>query len=45
MYLQFLPEIGYQVLELSMLGHGYGTNQPAEAHPLVLASKPKAEPA
>jgi len=42
-YLQFLHEIGYQVLETSMLGHGYGTHQPAEAHPLVFASKPSAD--
>jgi SAM-dependent methyltransferase len=42
-YLQFLQRIGYHILETSMLGHGYGTNQPAEAHPLVFATKPKAD--
>ena len=39
-YLQYLQQIGYQVLETSMLGHGYGTHQLAETHPLVFASKP-----
>jgi SAM-dependent methyltransferase len=43
-YLQFLRDIGYQILETSMLGHGYGTNQLAEAHPLVLATKPAMTP-
>jgi SAM-dependent methyltransferase len=42
-YLEFLQEIGYQVLETSMLGHGYGSHQNAEAHPLVFAIKPSAD--
>src|SRR6266540_1829984 len=33
-YLHFLQEIRYEVLETSVLGQGYGTHQPAEAHPL-----------
>ncbi len=41
-YLQFLQEMGYQVLETSMLSHGYGAHQPSEAHPIVFASKPNA---
>jgi SAM-dependent methyltransferase len=42
-YLHFLHEIGYEVLETSILGHGYGTRQVAEAHPLVFARKPIAD--
>lgn len=42
-YLHFMQEIGYHILVITMLGHGYTTDLSVEAHPLVLATKPKAD--
>ncbi len=40
-YVELLNEIGFELLESSILNHGYSEDRPAESHPLVFAQKPQ----
>jgi ubiquinone/menaquinone biosynthesis C-methylase UbiE len=39
-YIGFLQDLGFEMLETSMLSHGYNEDRPVETHPLVFARKP-----
>jgi SAM-dependent methyltransferase len=38
-YRRLLTEIGFVLLDTTVIGHGYGDEHPAEVHPLIFAQK------
>jgi hypothetical protein len=42
-YVEFLQRLEFEILETSILSHGYDEDRPAESHPLVFARKPQSD--